>query len=198
MESLQELVRELRVIVKGAPDEPAASDPSQSVQARVRSRVREQLGRDDLRIGVEMALAEMLHEFDGFDTAPDELKACILEEAEFLLNRIESRIETDSAVNADRIEIPPPPAITEDLVRAELRAEENEAEAKAAVHDRETGPRPDGGGRSSPSGRGRSRRRGRGRGPRPEGGEPQATQPAQPAREARPAPPEGGESRDDL
>jgi hypothetical protein len=123
MDKLQTLIRDVRVLIRNAKTSLSASGSVSPTQAKARGKVKEQLQRSDLRVSVEVSLVELLHQFDGFDLAGDEQKAKILDDSEKLLGRIESLIETDSAINADRIELPQPPEILAPLVEKQLKEE---------------------------------------------------------------------------
>lgn len=145
MENLQNLITELRDLYTQVRADRTNNRPIERVQTIIRNKVKDQLGRADLRIPVEVALTEILHDFDGFDSADQEAQEQVLGDTEKLLNRIESLIETDNAVNADRIEMPPPPPLTADLVEAELREvrrQEEEEKRRREAEARRHQPKP--------------------------------------------------------
>ncbi|MCL4233680.1 MAG: hypothetical protein KJ042_04080 [Deltaproteobacteria bacterium] len=145
MENLQNLISELRDLYTQVRADRTNNRPIERVQTIIRNKVKDQLGRTDLRIPVEVALTEILHDFDGFDSADREAQEQVLGDTEKLLNRIESLIETDNAVTADRIEMPPPPALTADLVEAEMRQvrrQEEEEKRRREAESRRHQPKP--------------------------------------------------------
>ncbi|MBZ0274348.1 hypothetical protein K8I61_20110 [bacterium] len=137
MENLQEMVKDLRGIIHDCRAAFDNEEKEEKVQTQVRTRVKEQLTRKDLRLPVEIALVEILHEFDGFDIAPREIKSEVLEDAEKLLSRIDMLIETESVVTLERVELPSPPAIIADMIEKEeaarRREERVEREARRAL-----------------------------------------------------------------
>ncbi len=145
MENLQNLISELRDLYTQVRADRTNNRPIERVQTIIRNKVKDQLARTDLRIPVEVALTEILHDFDGFDSADQEAQEQVLGDTEKMLNRIESLIETDNAVTADRIEMPPPPALTADLVEAEMREvrrQEEEEKRRREAEARRHQPKP--------------------------------------------------------
>ncbi|MCC6157380.1 MAG: hypothetical protein IT350_04955 [Deltaproteobacteria bacterium] len=145
MENLQNLITELRDLYTQVRADRTNNRPIERVQTIIRNKVKDQIARADLRIPVEVALTEILHDFDGFDSADQEAQEQVLGDTEKLLNRIESLIETDNAVTADRIEMPPPPALTADLVEAEMREvrrQEEEEKRRREAESRRHQPKP--------------------------------------------------------
>jgi len=142
MEDLQAFVKDLRTMLAETSDASALVKTKSSVQSAVRTKVKEQLSRKDLRIPIELILVEILHEFDGFDSAHPEAKAMVLDDAEKLLNKIESLLETDMALNPERIELPPPPPIVAELMEEEMktRRERENEEYREEAAERHQGP----------------------------------------------------------
>jgi hypothetical protein len=207
MEDLQAFVRDLHAILVEATDNSSPMKARTSVQSAVRTKVKEQLSRRDLRIPVELVLLEILHEFDGFDSAHPESRAMVLEDAEKLLNRIESLLETDMALNTERMEMPPPPPIVAELMEEEVKTrrerENKEYREEAAERhisadaSRRPVPRPQhapqGGDQRPPRRRSRGRRHGEAR-PQTPAGQPPPPMVVSPP--STPAPAPSGE-RDD-
>lgn len=156
MDNLRGLIGELRGLYTQVRSDRSNNRPVERVQTVIRNKVKEQLTRTDLRIPVEAALVEILHEFDGFDSSDEESQELVLVDTEKLLNRIESLIETESAVNSDRRELPEPPPVTADIVAQEMRKIEEEDSRKRRREHEARHPRPveeDRSRREQPSGR---------------------------------------------
>ncbi len=168
MDKLQTLIRDVRVLIRNTHTSLKTGDSATPIQPKVRGKVKEQLQRDDLRIAVETALVELLHQFDGFDMAVNEQKIQILEDSERVLGRLESLIETDSVMNTERVDLPDPPPLLASIVEKQLREEKllmEEIKAKELQKKKEQiseaqrkpdrGPR-SGGRRRPPRGRNKS------------------------------------------
>lgn len=126
MENLQSLVHDLRALILEVSREEETQEREKPLQTEVRTRVKDQLARKDLRLNVALALSEILHEFDGFESAETEMKRMVLEDTTRLLGRIDSLLETDQAFNTERIVLTDPPGILADVVAREFRAQEKQ------------------------------------------------------------------------
>jgi len=174
MEYLQDLVKELRALLRKASQSDPSIPGSVKIQSQVRGKIKSQLGRKDLRIPVELALLELLAEFEGFDSSPPPVQSLVRDQAGEILKKIESLLETEAALNADRIVLPPPPPLVADVMEPEETPDaEIEVDQRMREHSSK-GLRSDAARRPGSSPRSRGRRRGRPRGgPRP-GGEQKA------------------------
>jgi hypothetical protein len=128
-------------------------DPAQRRHAELGLQLREQvvrlLRRKDLRISVEVLLHDLRNVFSGFETFDPNNRRQTMEHALQIIENLDVLIAGDQALNADRIELPPPPPVVAEVigdkekkVRQEARSQLDRLRAERNKHRPVRRPQP--------------------------------------------------------